>query len=84
MPSTEQYLSQTAAAALISPYQPISRDTAQRLHDVLGGPRDSSGRRIWTTVLCAQARELYRVRRALPVADNDNLTASSTVGEPKA
>jgi len=52
-----EFLSQTAAASVISPDRPLSRDTMQRWHDLVKGPRDSSGRRIWTHEICDQVRK---------------------------
>jgi hypothetical protein len=68
MPRTEQvaeFLSQTRATQLLSPESPISRDTAQRLHDEVKGPRDSSGRRVWTPAIVEQARKVLAQRAAL-------------------
>jgi hypothetical protein len=51
-----QYLSQSAAAHFVDPQSPLSADTLRIWHDKVGGPRDSTGRRIWTLTVCEQIR----------------------------
>lgn len=50
------YLSQAAAAVAVDPKSPPHRDTLNVWHDKVRGPRDSNGRRIFTSEVCAQIR----------------------------
>jgi hypothetical protein len=50
------YFSQPAAANVIDPKNPPSADTLRRWHDKIGGPRDTSGRRVFTKKICQQIK----------------------------
>jgi len=50
------YFSQSAALVQIDPEQPPSVSTAKALHDRVQGPRDTYGRRIWSSEVIEQIR----------------------------
>lgn len=53
----QQFLSQSAAAAVLNPTCPPSPDTMRVWHDRLAGPRDSAGRRLWPAEIVERIRK---------------------------
>lgn len=73
-----QFYSQTQAAVIISCTTPPSVSTMQRLHDGVGGPRDTAGRRIWTMEVIEAVRIAMAARRGTLGATAGDITVDAS------
>jgi len=72
------FLSASKAAAAVDPDRPVHRDTLNKWHDKIGGPRDSNGRRIFTAEVCEQIRQARQCGQILPNAPKGSDSGSES------